>query len=68
MISEEEAIKIKWNKFIKLKKKSYLQDYVIIGEIGRGGFGVVSKVQAKYTGVFRAAKKIKKSILAKEGQ
>lgn len=23
-ISEEEAIKIKWNKFIKMKKKSYL--------------------------------------------
>jgi hypothetical protein len=64
-IVDEEAIKIKWNSFIKMKKKSYLEDYVIIKEVGRGGFGRVYKVQAKYTGVIRAAKKIKKSNLAK---
>ena len=62
----EEAIKIKWNSFIKMKKKSYLEDYTIVSEIGKGGFGTVSKVKAKYTGVMRAAKKIKKSSLAKE--
>lgn len=64
-IAGEDAIKIKWNSFIKLKKKNYLDDYVVIKEIGKGGFGTVSKVQAKYTGVMRAAKKIKKSSLAK---
>lgn len=62
---EEDAIKIKWNSFIKLKKKNFLEDYVVLKEIGKGGFGTVSKVQAKYSGVMRAAKKIKKSSLAK---
>lgn len=62
-VSEE--IKIKWNSFIKMKKKNYLEEYIVIKEIGKGGFGTVSKVKAKYTGVLRAAKKIKKSALAK---
>lgn len=48
-----------------MKKKNYLEDYVVLKEIGKGGFGTVNKVQAKYTGVLRAAKKIKKSNLAK---
>lgn len=60
-----EEIKIKWNNFIKMKNKNYLEEYTIIKEIGKGGFGTVSKVRAKYTGVIRAAKKIKKSALAK---
>ena len=60
-----EEVKIKWNSFIKMKKKSFLEEYTVIKEIGRGGFGTVSKVKAKYTGVVRAAKKIKKSSLAK---
>ncbi len=60
-----EEIKIKWNSFIKMKKKNYLEEYTIIKEIGKGGFGTVSKVKAKFTGVVRAAKKIKKSALAK---
>ena len=64
--SIEEEVKIKWNSFIKMKKKSYLEEYTIIQEIGRGAFGTVSKVKAKYTGVIRAAKKIKKSSLAKD--
>ncbi len=34
-------------------------------QIGKGGFGTVSKVIAKFTGVVRAAKKIKKSALDK---
>ena len=49
-----------------MKKKSYLEEYTVLREIGRGGFGTVNKVKAKYTGVLRAAKKIKKSSLAKD--
>lgn len=48
-----------------MKKKNYLEDYTVVKEIGKGGFGSVSKVKAKHTGLFRAAKKIKKSHLAK---
>jgi serine/threonine protein kinase len=48
-----------------MKKKNYLEDYSVIKEIGRGGFGSVNKVKGKYTGVFRAAKKIKKTNMAK---
>jgi serine/threonine protein kinase len=48
-----------------MKKKNYLEDYTVLREIGKGGFGTVSKVRAKYTGVLRAAKKIKKAGLAK---
>jgi len=43
-----------------MKKKNYLDDYTVVREIGKGGFGTVSKVIAKYTNVSRAAKKIKK--------
>ena len=35
----------------------------MLKEIGRGGFGTVSKVKNKFTNVLRAAKKIKKSRL-----
>lgn len=63
---EAVEIKVKWNNFIKMKKKNYLDDYFIIREIGRGGFGKVNKVRSKYTGIFRAAKKIKKASLRKE--
>jgi serine/threonine protein kinase len=48
-----------------MKKRNYLDDYQILREIGRGGFGKVNKVKSKYTGLMRAAKKIKKSSLAK---
>lgn len=48
-----------------MKKKNYLEDYTILKEVGRGGFGTVYKVQAKFTGVLRAAKRIKKTALAK---
>lgn len=63
---EYEEIKVKWNSFIKMKKRNYLDDYVIIREIGRGGFGKVNKVRSKYTGLFRAAKKIKKTGLCRD--
>ncbi len=49
-----------------MKQKNYLDDYTIIREIGRGGYGKVNKVVSKYTGIYRAAKKIKKAGLAKE--
>ena len=49
-----------------MKEKNYLDDYEIIREIGRGGFGKVIKVKSKYTGIHRAAKKIKKTHLSKE--
>lgn len=67
-MSEEslaEEIKIKWNSFIKMKKSNYLEEYAVLQEIGRGGFGTVNKVKAKFTGVMRAAKKIKKSNMCK---
>ena len=59
-------IKVKWNDFIKMKERNYLDDYEIIRQIGRGGFGKVNKVRSKYTGIYRAAKKIKKSNLDKQ--
>ena len=60
-----EQIKIKWNSFIKMKKRNFLEDYKVLKEVGKGGFGTVCKVKAKYTGVFRAAKIIQKSTLVK---
>ena len=63
---EAVEIKVRWNSFIKTKKKNYMDDYVIIKEIGRGGFGKVSKVKSKFTGIYRAAKSIKKSKLGTE--
>lgn len=56
-----EQIKVNWNSFIKMKNRNYLDDYTIIKKIGRGGFGVVSKVKSIHTHVFRAAKVIKKN-------
>jgi serine/threonine protein kinase len=49
-----------------MKGKNYLDDYEILCEIGRGAFGKVNKVRSKYTGIVRAAKKIKKSGLGKQ--
>jgi len=60
-----EEIKVKWNTFIKMKKRNYLEDYSVLKEIGRGGFGCVHKVKARYTGIYRAAKRIKKGQLSK---
>ena len=56
-----EPINVNWNSFIKIKNKNYFDDYTIIKKIGRGGFGVVSKVRSIHTDVYRAAKVIKKN-------
>lgn len=55
-----EEIKVRWNSFAKMKHRNYLADYEVIKKIGRGGFGVVSKVKSIHTHVVRAAKVIKK--------
>lgn len=55
-----EEIKVRWNSFAKMKHRNYLTDYSVIKKIGRGGFGVVSKVKSIHTHVVRAAKVIKK--------
>jgi hypothetical protein len=60
-----DEIKVKWNQFIKMKKRNYLEDYSVLKEIGRGGFGCVHKVKGRYTGLYRAAKRIKKAQLKK---
>lgn len=54
---------VKWNKFINMKRKSFLSDYKVLKEIGRGGFGCVYKVIRKNGSIFRAAKKINKNKL-----
>jgi serine/threonine protein kinase len=43
-----------------MKNRNYQLEYEVIRKLGRGGFGVVSKVKSLYTGVIRAAKQIKK--------
>jgi calcium-dependent protein kinase len=49
-----------------MKKKNFQDDYQVITQIGKGGYGTIYKVQAKYTGVLRAAKIIKKTTLAQD--
>jgi hypothetical protein len=51
-------VQVKWNEFIKMKKKKFSDDYYIITQIGKGGFGSVYKVMMKNGNLLRAAKKI----------
>ena len=41
-----------------MKKKKFSDDYYIITQIGKGGFGSVYKVMMKNGNLLRAAKKI----------
>ena len=59
-------VQVKWDQFIKMKKRKFTDDYNIISEIGRGGFGCVYKVSVKTNNIGRAAKKIQKSKLKED--
>jgi hypothetical protein len=59
-------ISVQWNTFAKIKKKSYLEDYIFIKEIGKGAYGSVCKLKMKYGGLLRAAKIIKTSAVLRE--
>lgn len=61
-------IAVDWGSFIKLKQKNFINNYRIIRELGRGGYGVVYRVQMKSSDTQRAMKSIKKSSLFKEDE
>ena len=63
---EQRKIGVNWNSFVKIKKKSYLEDYVFLNKIGKGAFGEVAKLKMKYGGMVRAAKIIKSSTITAE--
>lgn len=46
-----------------MKTRKFSEDYNVLGEIGKGGFGCVYRVTMKNGGILRAAKKISKSKL-----
>ncbi len=54
---------MQWGSFVKIKKKNYLDDYIYVKELGKGAFGTVSKMKMKHTGLVRAAKIVKTTIL-----
>jgi predicted Ser/Thr protein kinase len=56
-------VRVKWNEFIKIKRKRFTDDYVMLREIGKGTFGFVYKVILKNSNIYRAAKKIEKKNL-----
>lgn len=63
---EARKIGVNWNSFVKIKKKSYLEDYIFLKEIGRGAYGSVIKIKMKYGGMLRAAKIVKSSLVTAE--
>ena len=70
VIKEEEiklrSVQVKWNQFIKMKKKKFADDYFVLKEIGKGGFGSVYKVLTKNGKYFKAAKRISKKSFKEE--
>lgn len=61
--SDVRTVKVKWDHFIKMKRRQFLDDYKILTEIGRGGYGSVYRVVMKNGNILRAAKKISKNKL-----
>jgi hypothetical protein len=53
---------VQWSRFIRIKKKDYLDEYIFIKEIGYGTYGLVVKIKMKYNEIYRAGKIIKLSI------
>ena len=59
-------VKVKWNQFIKVKRKKFTEDYFVLKEIGKGGFGSVYKVLTKNGKYYKAAKRINKKHFTEE--
>ena len=59
-------VKVKWNQFIKVKRKKFTDDYCVLKEIGKGGFGSVYKVLTKNGKHYKAAKRINKKYFSDE--
>ena len=59
-------VRVKWNEFIRMKKKKFADDYYVVKELGKGGFGTVFKVVNKTGSICRAAKRILKKSLCKK--
>lgn len=53
-------IQIDPKKFMKIKTTPVINDYELINEVGKGGFGSVFKAREKKSSQLRAVKKIKK--------
>ena len=57
---------VNWAGFVKTKRRSYLEDYIFVKELGKGAFGAVAKVKMKYGTLCRAVKIIKETSSLRE--